>query len=55
MVTGSQGHRVSLVQVVYGGKVQEQVVAIYMCFQQHSQFLLIRVSGSSSSHHREQP
>ena len=44
-MSGSQGHRVSLVQGEEGGK--EQVVAIYMCFQQHSQFLLVRVTSQA--------
>merc|ERR1719369_2597816 len=45
MVAGSQGHRITLVQGEQGGK--EQVVAIYLCFQQHSQFLLVRVSSQA--------
>jgi len=45
MVSGSQGHRVSLVEGGEGGK--EQVVAIYLCFQQHSQFLLVKVTSQA--------
>jgi len=37
MVAGNQGHRVSSVQG------EEGVVAVYLCFQQHSQFLMVRL------------
>ena len=33
-----------------GGKVEEQVVAFYKCFQQHNQFLLVRVCSREAEH-----
>ena len=45
MVAGSQGHRISIMQGEQVGKVQ--VVTIYLCFQQHSQFLMVRVSSQA--------
>ena len=39
LLGGSQGHRVSL--------VQDNVVCVFLCFQQHSQFLYCRVENSS--------
>ena len=40
LAPGSQGHRVSLVQA-------DNVVCVYLCFQQHSQFLYCRLENSS--------
>ena len=41
---GAQGHRLALV----GGDTRGEVVAaLYLCFQQHSQFLLVRVAVSA--------
>jgi len=43
MLGGSQGHRVSLV----GDESKGSVVCVYLCFQQHSQFLYCRLESSS--------
>ena len=40
---GAQGHRLAVV----GGDGREAVVALYLCFHQHSQFLLVRVASQA--------
>jgi hypothetical protein len=43
LAQGAQAHRISLVLQQHYHKAAEVTLALYLCFQQHSQFLLVRL------------